>query len=218
MQNKCNTFGMHFFMNNGDIIGFVGVAVGLLGFFAYGKIQRRVIVILGILLLLTYSLVKPIYPIAVLMVLVLAFYIIQIIKLQKSKASIKLLEVEHDNNYIIEFVKNYKRDIYNYFPFYEPHKSHKCFLVMRDMNLAGIMIGSITGDVLTIEVDYTKPIYRDKEIGTYIFKQNPGYFKNMGVQKIVAKSFHKGHSKFLKKMGFEQTYIDNQLFFVKKLD
>lgn len=205
-------------MENIDIIGFAGVATGLLGFFAYGKTQRRIIVFLAIGLLLAYSLIRPIYPMTALMVFVLIFYIIQIVKLQKSKASIKLLEVEHDNNYVVEFVKNYKRDIYNYFPFYEPHKSHKCFLVMRDMNLAGILIGSITGDILTIEVDYTKPIYRDKEIGSYIFRQNPGYFKKMGIQKIVAKSFHKGHSKFLKKMGFEQTFIDNQLFFVKNLD
>jgi len=201
-----------------DIIGFVGVATSVLGFLAYGKIQGRVVILISILLLLTYSLIKPIYPFAILMAVALIFYIYKVLKFKKSKASIKLLEVEYDNNYIVEFIKNYKRDIYNYFPFYEPHKSHKCFLFMRDMNLAGILIGSITGDMLTIEVDYTKPIYRDKEIGSYIFKQNPGHFTKMGIKKLVAKSFHKGHSKFLKKMGFEQTFIDDQLFFVKKLD
>ncbi|MDD2385575.1 MAG: hypothetical protein PHP52_02205 [Bacteroidales bacterium] len=205
-------------MEHIDIIGFIGVAASMLSFIATGKIQHRIIIIIAIALLLTYSILKPIYPFAVLMILVLAFYVFQIVKLQKSKASIILLEVEYDNNYILEFIKNYKRDIYNYFPFYEPHKLHKCFLVMRDMNLAGILIGSIAEDILTIEVDYTKPIYRDKEIGNYIFKQNPGYFKKMGIKKIVAKSFHKGHSKFLKQMGFEQTNIDNQLVFVKDLD
>ncbi|MDD2634171.1 MAG: hypothetical protein PHW82_01575 [Bacteroidales bacterium] len=201
-----------------DIIGFIGVAASMLGFFATGKVQRQITIILAIVLLLTYSLLKPIYPFAVLMVSVLVFYILQIVKLQKSKASIVLLEVEYDNNYIREFIKNYKKDIYNYFPFYEPQESHKCFLVMRDMNLAGIMIGSKTGNELTIEVDYTKPIYRDKEIGNYIYKQNPGYFKKIGITKIITKSFHKGHSKFLKQMGFEQANIDNQLFFVKNLD
>ncbi len=201
-----------------DVIGFVGVAAGLLGFFAYGRIQRRLIILLAIILLLIYSLLKPIYPFAILMIIVLVYFIIKLREIYKSKVSIQLVEVEHDNNYIVEFIKNYKKDIYNFFPFYEPHKSHKCFLVMRDMNLAGILIGSITEDILTIEVDYTKPIYRDKEIGNYIFRQNPGHFKKMGIKKIVAKSFHKGHSKFLKKMDFEKTYIDNQLFFVKNID
>jgi hypothetical protein len=201
-----------------DIIGFAGVATGLLRFIAYGKIQRRILLLSAILLLLTYSFLKPIYPFAVLMLVVLGYFIFQLIKLKKSKASIRLLEVEYDNNYILEFVKNYKKDIYNFFPFYEPHESHKCFLVMRDMNLAGILIGSIVGDTLTIEVDYTKPMYRDKEIGCYIYKQNTGHFKKMGIEKLIAKSFHRGHSKFLKNMGFEPTFIDNQMFFVKIID
>ncbi len=201
-----------------DILGFAAVLVGLTGFFAFGKIQRRILFLVAILGFIVYSIIRPIYPVAVLMFIVLGYYFYGIYKASKSKSSIKLLEVEFDNNYIVEFIKNYKRDIYNYFPFYEPHKSHKCFLLMRDMNLAGILITSINGDIMTIEVDYTKPMYRDTEIGSYIYKQNPGYFKKLGVNKLIAKSFHKGHSRFLRKMGFEQTYFDNQLFFVKNLD
>ncbi|MDD3687376.1 MAG: hypothetical protein PHE56_11480 [Bacteroidales bacterium] len=201
-----------------DIIGFAGVVLGLTGFFAHGKFQRRAFILVSILSLLIYSIARPIYPFTALMGAALIYYFYNIFKVTRSKMSIKLLEVEFDNSYIQEFIKNYKRDIYNYFPFYEPHKSHRCFLLMRDMNLAGILITSITGDIMTIEVDYTKPIYRDTEIGNYIYKQNPGYFKKLGVNKLLAKSFHKGHSKFLQKMGFEQTYFDNQLFFVKNLD
>ncbi len=99
------------------------------------------------------------------MVAALIYYFYNIYKVTRSKMSIKLLEVEFDNSYIQEFIKNYKRDIYNYFPFYEPHKSHRCFLLMRDMNLAGILITSINGDIMTSEVDYTNPIYRATEIG-----------------------------------------------------
>lgn len=201
-----------------DILGFAAVLVGLTGFFAFGKIQRRILFLVAILGFIVYSIIRPIYPVAALMVIVLGYYFYGLYKASKSKSSIKLLEVEFDNNYIVEFIKNYKRDIYNYFPFYEPHKSHKCFLLMRDMNLAGILITSINGDIMTVEVDYTKPMYRDTEIGSYIYKQNPGYFKKLGVNKLIAKSFHKGHSRFLRKMGFEQTYFDNQLFFVKNLD
>ena len=201
-----------------DLLGFAGVAIGLIGFFAYGKIQRRVFFFTSVTVLFTFCLIRPIYPFALLMLIVFAFLIYDLIKLRKSRVSIKLLEVEFDNNYIVEFIKNYKRDLYNYFPFYEPQASHRCFLIMRDLNLAGIFICSVNENVLTIEVDYTKPTYRDTEIGYYIYKQNPGYFKKMGVSQLIAKSFHKGHSRFLRKMGFVQTYIDNQLFFVKNID
>lgn len=201
-----------------DIIGFAGVLTGIAGYFANGKMQRRVLLLCAILSLLIYSIIRPIYPFAIIMIVALIYYFYNIHKVSKSKMSIKLLEVELDNNYIQEFITNYKRDIYNYFPFYEPDKSHRCFLVMRDLNLAGILIASINKDIMTIEVDYTKKMYRDREIGSYIYKQNPGYFKKLGVNKLLAKSFHKGHSKFLQKMGFEQSYFDNQLYFVKNLD
>lgn len=201
-----------------DIIGFAGVLLGVAGYFANGKLQRRLLLLIAILSLLIYSTLRPIYPFAIIMIVALIVYFYNIHKVSKSKMSIKLLEVEFDNNYIQEFIESYKRDIYNYFPFYEPQKSHRCFLVMRDMNLAGFVIASIDKDVMTIEVDYTKKIYRDREIGNYIYKQNPGYFKNLGVNKLLTKSYHKGHSKFLLKMGFEQSYFDNQLYFVKNLD
>ena len=201
-----------------DIIGFAGVVVGMLGFITYNLMQRRVLLLVSILSLLAYSLLKPIYPFSFLLISVLAYYVYFYVKAHKSKSSIKLFEVEYDSTYIVEFISNYKRDIYNYFPFYEPHESHKCFLIMRDLNLAGILIVSITKETMTIEVDYTKPKYRDKEIGVYIYKKNPGYFKNLGVNKLVAKSFHKGHSKFLKKMGFVYKSVDSQMFFVKNLD
>nr|MBP8994109.1 hypothetical protein [Bacteroidales bacterium] len=65
--------------------------------------------------------------------------------------------------------------------------------------------------------DYTKPTYRNEVIGKYIYKQNTGYFKKLGIDKLLTKSYHKGHSKYLKKMGFEQKNLDNQSFFIKIL-
>ncbi|MDD3859339.1 MAG: hypothetical protein PHW83_04015 [Bacteroidales bacterium] len=205
-------------MDYKEILGFAGIFLGMIALIAKGKLQRRILFFLAIISLLVYSLIKPIYPFTILMIIALGYYFFSIYKAKQSKVSINLLEVEFDNNYIIEFIKNYKKDIYNYFPFYKPEQSHRCFLLMRDMNLAGIFIADIKDDIMTIEVDYTKPIYRDKEIGNYIYKQNPGNFKKLGVNQLRAKSYHKGHSKFLIQMGFEQTYIDNQMYFVKNLD
>ncbi|HOZ30313.1 MAG TPA: hypothetical protein PLL66_05300 [Bacteroidales bacterium] len=205
-------------MDEREILGFLGILLGLIAFIAKGKLQRRILFFIAIACLLIYSILRPIYPFTILMLIAMGYFFFSIYKAKKSKVSISLLEVESDNNYIVEFIKNYKKDIYNYFPFFKPEKSQRCFLLMRDMNLAGVFIAEIKDNIMTIEVDYTKPIYRDKEIGHYIYKQNPGYFKKMGVNTLRAKSYHKGHSRFLIQMGFEQTYIDNQMYFVKNLD
>ncbi len=205
-------------MNWIDIIGYVGVASLLLFLLPLDKQNKLLVIAASLLILLVYSILKPIYPVGILIIVLIIILIIETRKTLKSKSTIKLVEVEYDNTYITEFIKNYKKDIYSFFPFFVPHRSHKCFLVMRDMNLAGIFVANITGDILTIEVDYIKPMYRDNYIGNYIFNQNPGFFKKMGINKLVGKSFHSGHSKFLKKMGFVQTYVDDQLFYVKNID
>ncbi len=201
-----------------DLIGYFGLVILLLSFLSSNRVKKLIIILLGILMLLTYSILKPIYPIGIIFFVLVVYVIIQIKKSFTSKPSIKLVGVEPDNSYVKEFINNYKRDIYNYFPFYSPHDGHKHFLVMRDMNLAGIFIGNITDDIFTIEVDYIKSIYRDNLIGNYIFKQNPGFFKKLGIKQLIGKSFHNRHSKYLKKMGFTKTYIDDQLFYVKKIE
>jgi hypothetical protein len=201
-----------------DIIGYIGVASLILLILPVDK-QKKLLLIMGtLIILLVYSVLKPIYPVGVLMIVLMLIVIKEIRKTFKTKSTIKLVEVEYDNTYITEFIKNYRKDIYSFFPFYVPHRSQKCFLIMRDMNLAGIFVANVTGDILTIEVDYLKPMYRDNYIGNYIFNQNPGFFKRMGINKLVGKSFHSGHSKFLKKMGFTQTFIDDQLFYVKNIE
>lgn len=201
-----------------DILGYVAIAILLLSLLSFGRMKKLLIIILAFCIILAYSILKPIYPIGILSIIVIIYCTNELKKAIKKKSTIKLVEVEYNNNYIVDFIKNYKRDIYNYFPFYIPHESHKCFLVMRDMNLAGIFIGNLNEGILTIEIDYIKPIYRDNYIGQYLFTQNTGFFKKMGVKKLIGKSFHKGHSKYLKKMGFTKTYIDDQMFFVKNIE
>ena len=201
-----------------DIIGYTGVLILLLSLIPIGKKQKVLLILTGLLVLLIYSILKPIFPIAGLCIIALFLVIFEIRKSLRKKTAIQMIEVEYDNNYIVNFIENYKKDIYSFFPFYVPHKNHKCFLVMRDMNLAGIFIGNLNDDKLTIEVDYIKPIYRDNFIGKYIYIKNTGFFKKMGVSLLIGKSFHSAHSNFLKKMGFLKTYIDDQMFYVKSID
>jgi hypothetical protein len=201
-----------------DIIGYLGVISFGISFFAVEKRKRFGFILLSLILILICVSIKIIIPL-IIICLILGAYIIKEIKVsQKAKNSIKLVEVTKDNIYLNEFLKNYKKDIYSFFPFYIPHSSHKHFLIMRDMNLAGILICNITKKTLTIELDYIKPIYRDNVIGYYIYNKNTGMFKSMGIERIIGKSFHKSYSKYLKRMGFLKNYIDDQLFYVKNID
>lgn len=200
-----------------DIIIVIASLTLTAGFICNRKAFKQHLIFISLIAIVVYSFLRPFYPIGIVAVLGIISHIIFIIKKSKTKSTIKLLEVEFDNAYIQEFINNYKRDIYSFFPFYQAEKGQRCFLMMLNADMAGILIAKINKNEMLIEVDYTKPDYRNEVIGKYIFKQNTGYFKKLGIDKLLTKSYHKGHSKYLKKMGFEQVNLDNQSFFVKNL-
>ncbi len=205
-------------MNYYDLVGFIGIAFGILAFFSVGRKQRLLLFLLSSVLLLIYTVLNPKWPFIAVFVLFTAYIIYEIFKIRSGTLRIKLVEVNRDDSYIQEFLSSYKKDIYNIFPFFNQENAQKCFLIFRDLDLIGIIAGKITEKDFEIEVDYLKPGFRDYEIGEYMFKINPGYFKKFGINSLITKSYHKNHTKYLKKMGFEETYIDGQMFFVKKID
>lgn len=197
------------------IFSALGIVIGII---SKRNLLKRHLLYLSFALLLAYAILKPNFTLAIIAILGICIITFYILKVFKKKISIKMLEVEYDNNYIQEFINNYKKDIYSYFPFYQTKDEQRCFLTFLNTDLAGIFIAKKVKKDLIIEVDYVKPSYRNKTIGNYFYKQNTGYFKKLGVNRLITKSYHKGHSKFLKKMGFEQHFINNEMFFIKNLD
>lgn len=200
-----------------EILAYLGILSAFSTLFLQNAKLRKIVLIIASFFFLIYSVFIKSIPFIIVFVAVTIYLIIISIKSKKNLSPIKIVEVNCDNNYIIEFLNVYRKDIYNHFPFYEPQKHHKCFLITKDLNFAGVLIASIDGTKLLIEVDYTKPLYRDTKIGDFLFNKNIDFFIKRGVNEIVAKSYHKAHSKYLQKLGFEQIHNDNEYYFVKKI-
>jgi Ca2+/Na+ antiporter len=205
-------------MNYYDLIGFIGIAFGILAFFSVGRKQRLFLFLLSSVFLLIYTLLNPKWPFVAVFVFFTAYIVYEIFKIRSNLSNIKLIQVNIDDSYIQDFFSNYKKDIYNIFPFFNQENVQNCFLIFRNLDLIGVIAGKVSEKNFEIEVDYLKPGFRDYEIGEYMFKINPGYFKKLGVDRLITKSYHKNHTKYLKKMGFEETLIDGQMFFVKHID
>lgn len=209
---------LFYYMDYYDIVGFLGIILGFIGIFAVGRKQKLVFFIISSAIVLIYTLIKPSYPFIFLFLVLEAYFIYEAVKIRKKKSLIKLIEVESNNTYIQEFIDNYKKDIFNFFPFYNYSPIQKRYLIFRDMDLIGLLIGELKGDDFYIEIDYLKPSHRDLEVGNYIYKINPGYFIKIGAKRLLTKCYHKGHCKYLRKMGFNEITIDGQLFYEKKID
>ena len=140
------------------------------------------------------------------------------IKSFKKKSLIELLEVDANDPTVNYIMENYKKEIYNYFPFYEAGADDKYYLLMKSSEAVGFIIAGIYKDELTIKIDYIMSGNNNFEMMNYIYNKNPGYFKRIGINKLFAHSFHKKRTLDLRKLGFKKNYFNGQPIFIKSLD
>ncbi|MDL2262272.1 hypothetical protein LJC11_02080 [Bacteroidales bacterium OttesenSCG-928-I21] len=201
-----------------DILGIVGFLAGIIGVVALNKRLRYIFGFSSVISLLIYGFIRPFLPLTVIMSVLLVVFFCVLIKAETKKIQIKLEETDAEDEKVKEFMKIHKKDIYSFFPFYQFNENQKFFIITKENYPIGIFIYTISGDILTVEVDYTKHIYRDLGTGNYIYNKNPGYFKKIGVNTILSQSFNRTYSRSLKKNGFRNEIIGGQQFFVKNLD
>ncbi|MDR2009652.1 MAG: hypothetical protein LBQ22_04145 [Bacteroidales bacterium] len=200
-----------------DILGLSGIITGIFGVAVFTRTRRWMLFILAMICLIVYSVIRPIYLLTIVLILILGIFI-YIVKVNGRKSRIRLEEVSINDEKVKEFIETYKKDIYNFFPFYQFDEGQRFFIILSDNITVGIFIYTISGDVLKVEVDYIKPIYRDLGTGNYIYNKNPGYFKKLGINKILSQSFHKAYSRSLKKIGFKVQNVNGQQFYIKSLE
>ncbi len=200
------------------IIQIAGIALVATGLFIKARKKRFITVLTGLLISGLGFIPEMQYTAAVLCLLLAFFLVYNYLKNRRNYHTVRMLEVANDDLYLQEFLRYYEKPIYNYFPMYKQDELQKTCLLIKEMNVAGLLVLKQVDNEIHVELDFIKPEYRDFSIGNYIYRQNTGYFKRMGANIIKAKSYHYLHSKYLLKMGFIQSFIDGELYFVKKMD
>ncbi|MEA3445831.1 MAG: hypothetical protein U9R19_14025 [Bacteroidota bacterium] len=172
----------------------------------------------GSLIFIIYGLVIKAYPVCLANVFVALITSTILYKKYFRKEFFKVLETRTDNYYLSEFLEYYKKDIFHYFPNFEfnQEKSVHCFFILRNMNFAGLFLTSKYNDsILYLEMDYVIPGYRDFRTGMFLYQQYVEVFRKQGYIGIISPCFNRKHEKYLKKMGFELSMIDEKRQFVK---
>ena len=126
---------------------------------------------------------------------------------EKSGNTFKLLEIKKDDSLVEPFINHYKSDIERLFPeFSLSDRPYTCsFVIVRNMNIAGIFLASDMGDGnLLVDLDYVIPMYRDFKVGNFLFNTNRKVFEMHGIRRITALSGTAYHTRYLKRVGFEE--------------
>lgn len=126
------------------------------------------------------------------------------------KESFNAIRTQIDDNYLQYYLDFYKKDIVKFFPKTEQivedireNRDAWVLLLLRDAQLAGILIGKRNGASLNILIDYVTAPYRDLKTGEYVY-QHSNLFVREGIELLIQETDKDPQRKFLQKMGFTE--------------
>ncbi|WP_353662321.1 hypothetical protein [Hydrogenimonas sp. SS33] len=183
-------------------LGYFASVVVLISLTMASIVKLRWINMAGALLFTIYGLLIHSIPVAFLnfgIVLINIYYLYKYYTLNEEFA---VVEAHMDSELFNYFLQRHRKEIEQIVSIELLKQSQKALYLMRDSNIAGIMVGDRIGDILDIKIDYVIPMYRDFKIGEYFFIRHPELFRERGIRKIFAHAKSEAYADYLKKMGF----------------
>lgn len=189
-----------------ELIGYTASILIAVSMMMSRIVTLRVLNMIGAATFALYGYLIGSVPVAALngfIVLVNLYYLAQ---MYRTSSFFKILQVDPDNDYLIYFLKFYEKDMRKTQSGFKlsPENESLCLFVLRDMIPAGLLIGHRTADgVLTIDVDYVIPQYRDYQVGKYLFESQKQFFTSNEIREVRAYADVPIHRNYLMQMGFK---------------
>ena len=149
-------------------------------------------------------------PVGLLNLFIAVANIYYLSRIYSRKESISSMSTRIDDPYLKYYIDFYKKDILKYFPTAEAviddiRQTNDAWvlLLLRDAQLAGILVGKRNGATLNILIDYVTAPYRDLKTGEFVYRHSDVFTKE-GIELLVQESDKLVQQKFLKKMGFTE--------------
>lgn len=190
-------------MNALEIFGLLASVVVAISLMMSSLVRLRWFNLIGAFLFIIYGIYIGSISVASLNAFIVLTNIFYLKKIYSVKEKFKLISVEADNEYLNDFVVYYLSEIHKYFPDFTFKKSgYYHFMIHRNLNVGGLIIGRIVEKNLEVQLDFVIPEYRDFKIGEFVYEESKEFFLNKGIEKIHCKPQTEKHKKYLVKMGF----------------
>src|SRR6056297_225823 len=188
-----------------EIIGYAASILVAVSLMMSNIIQLRVVNMIGAATFSLYGVLIGSIPVAAMNGFIVVINIYYLTKVYFAVEYFQILKVSSSTEYLETFLNFYEEQI-NVF---QPDFSSKSrdgelnIFVLRDMIPAGLLVGNIVNrNTLVVELDFVVPQYRDFKIGTFLFEENRSYFKERGIDRIIASPGSERHNRYLEEMGF----------------
>ena len=200
-----------------EIIGYVGSALVLISFLMASVVKLRVVNCIGSFIFAVYALLIRSYPTMIMnicLVLINLYYLWKLRnsepninlyylwKLRNSEPNYRLVSLTPGGDYVDFFLREHREDIAKCFPGrnWVDGELNRAWLVCHNDEAAGLLLGTESGGVLDVALDYSTPAYRDSSEGRYLVE----HLGQEGLKLLRYEHAEQGHVAYLKKMGYAQ--------------
>jgi len=206
-----NTLGYFASVSIYEYVGYFASIAILVSVLMSSPRKFRWINLVGGLTYTIYGFLIGALPVAFMNICTVGINIYYLYKMYKTRDYFKTLPIDKNSIYLNNFLDFYKDDIAKFFDTssVDITNSDISFYILRNVVPAGLFVGSkVDENTLRIDFDYVVPIYRDFQMGEYIFKHNKELFSEKGITNLIAFTDSEKHVSYLRKMGF--TEIPNE--------
>jgi len=191
-----------------QVLGYAASALIATSLLMRSIVRLRIINMAGAATFSLYGFLIGAYPVGILNAMTTAINVVQLIRLQRRKEIFRILEVRPNAQYLEYFLDFERADIGRFIPHFHydgerADDSRLALFVLRDLVPAGVLLGTVHGDRLEVELDYVVKEYRDMKVGRFLFTDEAEFFRSRGIREIVSPADTPEHADYLRRMGFE---------------
>ncbi len=120
-------------------------------------------------------------------------------------------QIRADSPFLLDFISFHAGDIGKFQPDFAMPVGPDvvALLLTRDGLPAGVLIGHLHGNALSVDLDYVLSAYRDSRLGDWLFSDGSKVFRSLGITELRAAATTESHDRYLVRMGFTRTAEDS---------
>lgn len=190
-----------------ELVGYLASALVVVSLLMTRILRLRVIGLIGATTFVVYGLLIGSIPIVLTNAVIMVINVVFLWRATRVSEWFHKLEVAPQSGYLADFLEFYRDDISESQPEWDGQVegSDLVVFVLRDMQPAMVIVGSQSGPVLQLRLDYAIPLFRDYRMGRFLYDANADFFVDRGITSLASSGQTKQHSAYLRKMGFDET-------------
>ena len=190
-----------------EAVGYLGSALVVTSLLMTRILRLRVIGLAGSTTFLVYGVLIGSVPIMITNGVIMIINITFLWRATRVTEWFSLLEVRPESRYLEELLRFHRDDILLYQPDWDGTiaDTDLTVLVLRDMQPAMAIVGSVGQGAMELRLDYAIPRFRDYRMGRFLYGSNQKFFADKEIASVSASATTKHQARYLEKMGFTQT-------------